>query len=243
MLAPATVSRNACPASRRPSHVSHTIRILNDDAASGRHTCKCRCRGPAHTDAESENGCGLCVFPKGSRCRRSCDEDHQGSDEPLSAFWCLHGETWLSPAHLPQQETLTPLANGLQLHSALRATPERVEKFVLYRSIRVEALMRTSLRFLMIATAVLLSAVDASSAANPHHPARIARRVAPAPVQGNWCLYYHRGGANCQFGDFQGCMYAAQAYGGNCQLSPSWRARYGDELLSNVGDGRDQAAA
>ena len=25
-------------------------------------------------------------------------------------------------------------------------------------------------------------------------------------------------------------MYAAQAYGGNCQLSPSWRARYGDQL-------------
>src|ERR1700680_1414592 len=120
MLAPATVSRNACPASRRPSHVSHTIRILNDDAASGRHTCKCRCRGPAHTDAESENGCGLCGLPKGSRCRRSCDEDHQGSDEPLSAFWCLHGETWLSPAHLLQQKTLTPLANGLQLHSALK---------------------------------------------------------------------------------------------------------------------------
>jgi hypothetical protein len=90
--------------------------------------------------------------------------------------------------------------------------------------------MRMSLRFLMIATAVLLSAVDASSAANPRHPARIARRVAPAPAQGNWCLYYHRGGANCQFGDFQGCMYAAQAYGGNCRLSPSWRARYGDQL-------------
>src|ERR1700681_2320278 len=158
MLAPATVSQNACPASRRPSHVSHTIRILNDDAASGRHTCKCRCRGPAHTDAESENGCGLCGLPKGRRCRRSCDEDHQGSDEPLSAFWCLHGETWLSPAHLPQQETLTPLANGLQLY--------KKKKFVLYRSIRVEALMRTSLRFLMIATAVLLSAIDASSAAN-----------------------------------------------------------------------------
>ena len=44
------------------------------------------------------------------------------------------------------------------------------------------------------------------------------------------CLYYHAGGANCQFGDFQGCMYAAQAYGGNCRLSPSWRARYGDQL-------------
>ena len=80
--------------------------------------------------------------------------------------------------------------------------------------------MRTSLRFLMIATAILPSAVDARS----------ARRVAPAPVQGNWCLYYHRGGANCQFGDFQGCMIAAQAYGGNCRLSPSWRARYGDQL-------------
>ena len=68
--------------------------------------------------------------------------------------------------------------------------------------------MRTSLRFLMIATAVLLGAVDASSAANPHHPARTARRVAPAPVQGNWCLYYRAGGANCQFGDFQSCMRA-----------------------------------
>jgi hypothetical protein len=90
--------------------------------------------------------------------------------------------------------------------------------------------MRTSLRFLMITTAVLLGAVDASSAAKPHHAARTARGVAPTPAQGNWCLYYHAGGANCQFGAFQGCMYAAQAYGGNCRLSPSWRARYGDEL-------------
>src|SRR3979490_1696849 len=62
-------------------------------------------------------------------CQREADaavpvmRTTKDQNEPLSSFWCLHGETWLSPAHLPQQETLTPLANGSQLHSALRATP------------------------------------------------------------------------------------------------------------------------
>ena len=86
------------------------------------------------------------------------------------------------------------------------------------------------LRLLIIAVTVLLAAVDTGSAANTsqhRHPARVVRA---APAQGPWCLYYHAGGANCGFGDFQGCMYAASAYGGNCQLSPSWRARYGDRL-------------
>jgi hypothetical protein len=90
--------------------------------------------------------------------------------------------------------------------------------------------MRTPLRFLVIATAALLGTVEIGAAAKSHHPARTAHRVAPAPVQGNWCLYYRAGGANCQFGDFQTCMYSAEAAGGRCQLSPSWRARYGDEL-------------
>jgi hypothetical protein len=94
--------------------------------------------------------------------------------------------------------------------------------------------MRTPLRFLMIATAVLLGTVEISSAASSHHPARTARQVGPAvgpaPVQGSWCLYYHTGGANCQFSDFPGCMYMASAHGGNCQLSPSWRAQYGNRL-------------
>ena len=90
--------------------------------------------------------------------------------------------------------------------------------------------MRASLRFLMIAAAALLGTVEIGFAANSHHPVRTARRVAPAPVQGNWCLYYHTGGANCQFGDFQSCMYTAEGAGGRCQLSPAWRARYGDQL-------------
>ena len=90
------------------------------------------------------------------------------------------------------------------------------------------------LRLLIIAVTVLLAAVDTGSAANTsqhRHPARVVR-AAPVqgPVQGPRCLYYHAGGANCRFGDFQGCMYAASAYGGNCQLSPSWRARYGEQL-------------
>jgi hypothetical protein len=92
--------------------------------------------------------------------------------------------------------------------------------------------MRTPVRVLMITTAVLLGAVQTGSAASSHrvtHPARAAR-AAPAFAQGNWCLQYHTGGTNCAFGDFQGCMYAAAAYGGNCGLSPSWRARYGDSL-------------
>jgi hypothetical protein len=71
------------------------------------------------------------------------------------------------------------------------------------------------------------SAVETSSAAN-HRSARTARRAPTA--HNNWCLYYHAGGVNCGFSDFQGCMYAASALRGNCQLSPSWRARYGDRL-------------
>ena len=95
------------------------------------------------------------------------------------------------------------------------------------------------LRLLIIAVTVLLAAVDTGSAdtrsaantSQHRHPARVVR-AAPVqgPVQGPRCLYYHAGGANCRFGDFQGCMYAASAYGGNCQLSPSWRARYGEQL-------------
>ena len=76
---------------------------------------------------------------------------------------------------------------------------------------------------------ILLSAVDASSAANPHHPARIARRVAPAPVQGNWCLYYHAGGANCRFGDFQGCMLCGSGIWRQLSTQPVL-GRYGDQL-------------
>jgi hypothetical protein len=90
--------------------------------------------------------------------------------------------------------------------------------------------MSTPLRLLIVAGAVLLGAAETASAANParsHHPARAARA---ASVQGPCCLYYHAGGANWGFGDFQSCMYAASAAGGNCRLSPSWRARYGDRL-------------
>jgi hypothetical protein len=90
--------------------------------------------------------------------------------------------------------------------------------------------MRTPLSLLIIAGTVLLGTIETGAAASTsraHHPAQVPRAV---PVQGPWCLYYHAGGANCRFGDFQGCMYAASAYGGNCRLSPSWRARYGDEL-------------
>jgi hypothetical protein len=89
--------------------------------------------------------------------------------------------------------------------------------------------MCTPLRLLIIAGTVLLSAIETGSAATirAHHPPRVS---SGAPVQGNWCLYYHAGGANCRFGDFQGCMYAASAAGGNCKLSPSWRARYGYQL-------------
>jgi hypothetical protein len=88
--------------------------------------------------------------------------------------------------------------------------------------------MSTSLRLLIITGAVVLSAIETGSAATirAHHP----RVPNAAEAQGNWCLYYHAGGANCRFGDFQGCMYAASAAGGNCQLSPSWRARYGYQL-------------
>jgi hypothetical protein len=89
--------------------------------------------------------------------------------------------------------------------------------------------MCTPLRLLIVATAVLLGAVESGLAANSsrvHHPARVARPV----TEGPWCLQYHAGGTNCGFGDFQGCMFAAAAYGGNCTLSPSWRARYGDRL-------------
>jgi hypothetical protein len=95
--------------------------------------------------------------------------------------------------------------------------------------LHVEVSMCTPLRLIIIAGTVLLGAVETGSAATTraHHPARVP---SAAPVQGNWCLYYHAGGANCRFADFQGCMYAAQAYGGKCQLSPSWRARYGDRL-------------
>jgi len=70
------------------------------------------------------------------------------------------------------------------------------------------------------------SAIETSPATN-HRP-RTARRAATS--QGSWCLYYYAGGANCGFGNFQGCMYAASAVGGNCQLSPSWRARYAGRL-------------
>ena len=76
--------------------------------------------------------------------------------------------------------------------------------------------MCTPFRLIVIAGTVLLGAVETGSAATTraHHPARVP---SAAPVQGNWCLYYHAGGANCRFGDFQGCMYAAAAAGG-CML-------------------------
>jgi hypothetical protein len=86
--------------------------------------------------------------------------------------------------------------------------------------------MRLPLYLLIVTLTILLGAVETGSAANSKQ--RTAHRAATA--QANWCLYYHAGGGNCTFGDFQGCMYAAQAYGGRCQLSPSWRARYGDQL-------------
>ena len=89
-----------------------------------------------------------------------------------------------------------------------------------------EALMRLPLHLLIVTLAILLGAVESGSAANSKQ--RTAHRAATA--QGNWCLYYHAGGANCGFNDFQSCMYAASGAGGNCELSPSWRARYGDQL-------------
>jgi hypothetical protein len=92
--------------------------------------------------------------------------------------------------------------------------------------------MRTALSLLAITAAVILGSAHSGSAAPPHrvHQAAPARTAHATPVQGAWCLYYHAGGANCRFGDFQGCMYAAAAAGGNCQLSPSWRARYGEQF-------------
>jgi hypothetical protein len=90
-------------------------------------------------------------------------------------------------------------------------------------AIKDEAPMRLPLHLLIVMLAILLGAVETGSAANSKQ--RTAHRAATA--QGNWCLYYRAGGANCQFGDFQSCEGAA---GGRCQLSPSWRARYGDQL-------------
>ena len=87
--------------------------------------------------------------------------------------------------------------------------------------------MRLPLHLLIVTLAILLGAIETGSAANSKQ--RTAHRAATAR-QGNWCLYYHAGGANCGFNDFQSCMYAASGAGGNCRLSPSWRARYGDEL-------------
>ena len=89
-----------------------------------------------------------------------------------------------------------------------------------------EALMRLPLHLLIVTLAILPGAVETGSAANSKQ--RTAHRAATA--QGNWCLYYHAGGANCGLNDIQSCMYAASAVGGNCQLSPSWRARYGGRL-------------
>jgi hypothetical protein len=93
----------------RRSYDPHTIRISDCDVASGGHTGECRCRGPAHTDAEPKNGKGLRGLPKGSRCRVSNAQDHPRSNEPLSAFRRLYGKTWFSSTELPpQQEILIP---------------------------------------------------------------------------------------------------------------------------------------
>src|ERR1700687_3239778 len=82
-------------------------------------------------------------------------------------------------------------------------------------------MMRLPIRSLIVTAAVLLAAVQTSSA---------ARRPHAAQAQRPWCLEYHAGGTSCAFADFEGCMYTAAAYGGNCTLSPSWRAKYGDRL-------------
>jgi hypothetical protein len=85
-------------------------------------------------------------------------------------------------------------------------------QIILCHELHVEVSMCAPLRLIIIPGTVLLGAVEIGSAATTraHRPARVP---SAAPVQGNWCLYYHAGGANCRFGDFQGCMYAAAAAG------------------------------
>jgi hypothetical protein len=83
--------------------------------------------------------------------------------------------------------------------------------------------MRSPIRLLIVTTAVLLSAVQMA-------PAKSLRaRGVPPPEAAPWCLHDHAGGVAC-YADFQGCMYAAAAVGGNCRLSSSWQAKYGDNL-------------
>jgi hypothetical protein len=84
--------------------------------------------------------------------------------------------------------------------------------------------MPSPIRLLIVTAAVLLSAVQMAPAKSLH-----ARARAIPPEAAPWCLHDHADGVAC-YGDFQGCMYAAAAVGGNCLLSSSWRAKYGDNL-------------
>jgi hypothetical protein len=73
--------------------------------------------------------------------------------------------------------------------------------------------MRSPTRLLIVTAAVLLSAVQLAPAKTLH-----ARSHAIPPEAAPWCLHDHAGGVAC-YVDFQGCMYAAAAVGGNCLLN------------------------
>ena len=82
--------------------------------------------------------------------------------------------------------------------------------------------MRRPIYLLIATAAVLLGAVQMAPAKSLH-----ARAIPPEAAP--WCLHDRAGGVAC-YADFQGCMYAASVFKGNCLLSSAWRAKYGDEL-------------
>jgi hypothetical protein len=84
--------------------------------------------------------------------------------------------------------------------------------------------MPSPIRLPIITAAVLLGAVQMAPAKSLHASAR-----AIPPEAAPWCLHDHAGGVAC-YASFEDCMYAANVIKGNCRLSTSWRAKYGDNL-------------